>query len=223
MENRKELFVKAFLEAEAIDNSKVINEDDIVWEFSVKFKKSMNKLIRKNNFLSLSTRRSIKKGLIAAIAAIIMLFTGLLSVSATRTPIVEFVKRIFPQFNEITLSEDSVPEVDSIETEFTLDYLPEGYILETYQSDELGVYAVWKNNAGEEIIFSQEILNFNVSIDTEHNYREIYVNEHKAYLTTYEYNSVLNWSDNKYWFILNVPDELEQDIILIAENISEKK
>lgn len=183
----------------------------------------MSKLIQKNNHISYSTRRHIRKSLIAAIVAIIVLFTGLLSVSATRTPIVEFVKRIFPQFNEITLSEDSVPKVDSIETEFTLDYLPEGYYLDTYQSDDLGVYTVWKNNSGDEIIFSQEILNSNVSIDTEHNYIETYVNKYKAYLTTYEYNSVLNWSDNRYWFILNVPKELEQDIIFMAENISEKK
>lgn len=223
MEKERELFVKAFLDAEALDNSKLIKEEDIEWDFSEQFEKLMSKLIQKNNHISYSTRRHIRKGLIAAIVAIIVLFTGLLSVSATRTPIVEFVKRIFPQFNEITLSEDSVPKVDSIETEFTLDYLPEGYYLDTYQSDDLGVYTVWKNNSGDEIIFSQEILNSNVSIDTEHNYTETYVNEYKAYLTTYEYNSVLNWSDNRYWFILNVPKELEQDIIFMAENISEKK
>lgn len=116
MEKERELFVKAFLDAEALDNSKLINEEDIEWEFSEQFEKLMSKLIQKNNHISYSTRRHIRKGLIAAIVAIIVLFTGLLSVSATRTPIVEFVKRIFPQFNEITLSEDSVPKVDSIET-----------------------------------------------------------------------------------------------------------
>ena len=47
MEKRKELFVKAFLEAEAIDNSKVINEEDLEWVFSENFEKSMNKLIQK--------------------------------------------------------------------------------------------------------------------------------------------------------------------------------
>lgn len=47
MENSKELFVQAFLEAEAHDNAKIPNEDKIQWEFSEKFEKSMEKLIGK--------------------------------------------------------------------------------------------------------------------------------------------------------------------------------
>lgn len=222
MEDCKELFVKAFMEAQRLDNQKMPNEGEIKWEFSEKFERSMNKLIKKNDRIKLSTRRNIKKGLLAAIIAIIVLFTGLMSVSATRTPFIEFIKKIFPKYNEITISEESTPPVNTIETEYTLTALPQGYVLDTYQSDEYSVFAIWKNDEGKEIVFSQNVLGSNISVDTEYNYEEVYVNGLKAYLNTYEYNSVLNWSDNQYWFILNVPSVLNDDIITMAENISEK-
>lgn len=222
MEHCKELFVKVFMEAERLDNQKMPNEEEIKWEFSEKFERSMNKLIKKNDRIRLSTRRNIRKGLLAAIIAIIVLFTGLMSVSATRTPFIEFIKKIFPKYNEITISEESTPPVNTIETEYTLTALPQGYVLDTYQSDEYSVFAIWRNDKGEEIVFSQNVLGSNISVDTEYNYEEVYVNGLKAYLNTYEYNSVLNWSDNQYWFILNVPSVLSDDIITMAENISEK-
>ena len=136
MENSKELFVKAFMEAERLDNINLPNEEEIDLNFSEKFERSMNKLIKKNDRIKLSTRRRMRKGLLAAIIAIIVLFTGLMSVSATRTPFIEFIKRIFPQFNEITISEESTPPVETIETEYTLSDLPQGYVLDTYQSDD---------------------------------------------------------------------------------------
>lgn len=132
MENAKELFVKAFMEAERLDSTELPSEDEIQWDFSEKFEKSMQKLIQKNNRINLSVRRNIRKGLLAAIIAILVLFTGLMSVTATRKPIIEFVKKVFSQFNEITLSENSVPPVDMIETEYTLTDLPDGFELDTY-------------------------------------------------------------------------------------------
>lgn len=222
MENSKELFIKAFLEAERLDNSKLKSEDEIEWDFSEKFEKSMNKLIRKNNHIKLSTRRNIKKGLLAAIVAIIVTFTGLMSVSATRIPFIEFVKKIFPQFNEITLSEESTPPVDKIEKEYTLTNLPDGFEIKEYQKDDLVVMSKWENPTGEEIVLFQEILDPNLSIDTEHNFRELDINGFEAYLMIAESNSVLSWTNGYYWFTLNVPNDLQKIIINLAENISEK-
>lgn len=94
MENRKELFIKAFLEAENVSISNLKSENEIEWEFSEKFESSMNKLIKKNNHIQLSTRRTVRKGLLAAIIALIVAFTGLMSISATRESIIEFVKKV---------------------------------------------------------------------------------------------------------------------------------
>lgn len=222
MGNRKELFIKAFLEAERIDYSNLKREEEIEWDFSEKFEKSMNKLIKKNNHIQLSTRRNIRKGLLAAIVAIIVTFTGLMSVSATRTPFIEFVKKIFPQFNEITLSEESTPPVNKIETEYTLTNLPDGFEMTEYQKDDLVVMSKWENQIGEEIVLFQEIIDSNLSIDSEHSHKEIVINGYSAYLNQYELNSSLKWTDGYYWFTLNVPNNLHNEIITLAENISKK-
>lgn len=222
MDNVKELFIQSLIEVKDKELSKLKSEDEIEWEFSEKFENSMNKLIKKNNHIQLSTRRTVRKGLLAAIIALIVAFTGLMSVSATRKPFIEFIKKVFPQFNEITLSENSVPPVDMIETEYTLIDLPEGFELETYQKDDCGIFAVWHNSNGEEITFSQDILNLNVSVDTEHGYEELNINGYSAYLINYEKNAILFWSDGKYYFTLNVPIDYKDKIITMSENISEK-
>lgn len=188
-----------------------------------KFENSMNKLIRKNNHIRLSTRRTVRRGLLAAIIALIAVFSGLMSVSATREPIVNFVKRVFSDHNEMTMSRNSVLPVDRIETEYTLCDLPEEYELTTYEKDEIGVFSRWKSSVdNSEIVFSQDILLVNMSIDNEHNYRETVVNGYTAYLNQYEFNTSLTWTDGTYLFTLNVPNSLNIDITDLAKNIIEK-
>ena len=206
------------MEAERIDNSSLKSEDEIEWDFSEKFEKSMNQLIKKNNHIKLSTRRKIRKGLLAAILAIIVAFTGLMSVSATRTPFVEFIKKVFPQFNEVTLSDEATPPVERIETEYTLTNLPEGYEIDTYQKDDLGIFSVWKNKNGDEIVLIQDLLDSNFSIDTEHTYEELYINDYQAYY----YASQLTWTDGVYWFTLGITNGDKIELIELSKNISEK-
>ncbi len=223
MDNVKKLFVQALIEAESKEISKLKGEDEIEWEFSEKFENSMNKLIRKNNHIRLSTRRTVRRGLLAAIIALIAVFSGLMSVSATREPIVNFVKRVFSDHNEMTMSRNSVLPVDRIETEYTLYDLPEEYELTTYEKDEIGVFSRWKSSVdNSEIVFSQDILLVNMSIDNEHNYRETVVNGYTAYLNQYEFNTSLTWTDGTYLFTLNVPNSLNIDITDLAKNIIEK-
>ena len=223
MDNVKKLFVQALIEAENKEISKLKGEAEIEWEFSEKFENSMNKLIRKNNHIRLSTRRTVRRGLLAAIIALIAVFSGLMSVSATREPIVNFVKRVFSDHNEMTMSWNSVLPVDRIETEYTLYDLPEEYELTTYEKDEIGVFSRWKSSVdNSEIVFSQDILLVNMSIDNEHNYRETVVNGYTAYLNQYEFNTSLTWTDGTYLFTLNVPNSLNIDITDLAKNIIEK-
>lgn len=210
------------MEAERIDNLSLKSDNEIEWNFSEKFEKSMNQLINKNNHIRLSTRRKIRKGLLVAIIAIIVAFTGLMSVSACRPPFVEFIKKEFSKYNRITLSDESTPPVERMETEYTLNNLPEGYEIDTYQKDEFGVFVIWKDSNNSEIVFSQSLLDTNLTIDNEHGYKEIIINGYDAYLTYKEYNSLLIWTDGEYWFMLNVPSDLKDDIINMAENISEK-
>lgn len=218
----QELFVNAFLEAEQITNNKYLNKENFTFEFSQKFENKMQKLIAKENRIRFSTRRKISKALLAAIIAITVMFTGLMSVSATRAPFIEFVKKIFPQYNQIALSEESTPSVSTIETEYTLTDLPERYDIDTYQKNDYNVFTIWKNTNGEEIVFQQSIIDADISIDNEHNYKKVLINGYEAYLNEYDFNSSLIWNDGNYWFVLNVPNDLNKELVDMAEKISEK-
>ena len=90
----KELFIKAFLEADELEMEKYQNKSDFSCEFSEAFEKKMNKLGAKNNRINLRTRRNISKALLAAMIATVVLFTGIMSVSATREKVVEFVENV---------------------------------------------------------------------------------------------------------------------------------
>lgn len=222
MDDAKKLFMKAFMEAERLDNADLPREDEIEWDFSKKFETSMEKLIRQNNHMQLSTRRTVSKSLLAAIVAILVLFAGLMSVTATREPIIEFVKKILPQYNDISLSKDSVPPVNTIETEYTLADLPEGFMLDTYQKDEFHVFTIWKNDAGEQLVFAQDLLDSTFTIDNEGNYQELQINGYEAYLNVYAQGSILIWTDGVYWFTINSSVSDREEILAMAENICEK-
>lgn len=218
MDNVKKLFIQALIEAKDKELSKLKSEDEIEWEFSEKFENSMNKLIKKNNHIQLSTRRTVRRGLLAAIIALLIVFTGLMSVSATRESIIEFVKKVFSNRNEITLSESSTLPVDRIETEYTLTALPEGFEVKEYQKDDLGILTVWENSNGNRIILMQDLLDSNFSFDNEHEYEELYINGYEAYY----YSSQLTWTDGIYWFTLGITNGEKSEILELAKNIVEK-
>ncbi len=222
MENSKELFIRAFMEAEQISNAEFINTENTDTTFSKEFEQKMDKLIKKDKRIHFSERRKIRKGLIAAIIAIIIAFTGLMSVSATRTPFIEFIKKVFPQFNEVTLSDESTPPVERIETEYTLTDLPEGFEIKEYQRDDSKAFTVWENENDEEIVFSQKILDTSFSIDNEHIYKELFINGYKAYYIEDKSGAFLRWTDGYYWFTINVSKNYKDEIMILQKNISKK-
>ena len=93
----KELFVNAFIEAKKIEYTDYLDKSFFTFEFSPKFEKKMSKLVSKEHLIKFSTRRKISKSLIAAVVAIIVMFTGLMSVSATRRKAIDFIEKIFPK------------------------------------------------------------------------------------------------------------------------------
>lgn len=222
MENSKDLFIKAFMEAEQISNAEFMNTENKNITFSKEFERKMDKLIKKDKRIHFSVRQKITKGLIAAIIAIIVAFTGLMSVSATRAPFIEFIKKVFPQFNEVTLSAQSTLPVDSIETEYTLTDLPEGFEIETYQKDDFKVFTIWKDENNEEIVFSQKLLDTSFTVDNEHDYKELYINGCKSYYIEDDSGAFLRWTDGYYWFTINVSEKYKDEIMILQKNISKK-
>ena len=220
--NNKELFIQAFLEADRIETEKYYNKDSFHYEFSKAFEKKMNRLIAKHNRISIYTRKRISRVLIAAIVAIIIMITGLMSVSASRERIIEFVENIFSQYTQIELSKDSPPTPDTIETAYTIGSIPKEFKLKEYNVNETNVFAIWTNSKGEEIVFSQDILDSEISIDNEHNYERLMINGFPAYKSTNTSNSFITWCNGNYWYTISVPINYKDELIIMAESIQKK-
>lgn len=215
----KELFINAFLEAEQITNKDYLNKNDFNFEFSEKFDKKMKKLIAKESRISFNHRKRISRALIAAIIATVIMFTGLMSVSASRQKIIEFIETIFPQYTQVELSEESAPTPDTIETAYTLGYVPDGYELEQYNQDEVSVFAIWKNDNGDEIAFWEDILDENFSLDNEHEFETININGLNVYIISDNYTCVIKWTDLVYSYTISVPIDEKDELIKMLKNL----
>lgn len=147
----KELFVNAFIEAEKIEYTDYLDKSFFTFEFSPKFEKKMSKLVSKEHLIKFSTRRKISKSLIAAVVAIIVMFSGLMSVSASRRKIIDFVESLSPGFLSIDLTKDSQPGNEIIKTEYTLKTVPDGFKIIQYDKNDYGVFCVWENESGEKL------------------------------------------------------------------------
>ena len=94
MTNR-DFFVQAFKKADEREMAEYRNKAAYSHDFSQSFEKKMDVLVAKHRRISLNTRRKISRALLAAIIAVSVLFTGIMSVSATREKVVGFVENIF--------------------------------------------------------------------------------------------------------------------------------
>lgn len=224
MENSKALFIKAMNEANGIIYADYKNENDFEWELSDEFERKMQSLIKKDNRIKLSTRRRIRKGLLAAVISVIVMMTGVLSISGLRQPFFDIVRRYGDGFNDIEPAEGSgPPPVTSIETEYTIALIPPDYTLAQYQSDEFSVFVVWRDEDNNEICFTQHLLDTYFSIDNEHGYKEFTKNGHTAYYVGDERGSFLLWTDGYYWFNLSVAGELNDELMAMADSLTVKE
>ena len=216
------LFVKAFTEADLVEIEAYKNADSFRCSFSQAFENKMNKLIKKDKRISLYTRRRLSRALIAAIIATLIMLTGLMSVSASREKIVEFVESVFSDHTEVQLSEDSPETLETIEKEYILSSVPEGFEQVQYDRDEWGTLIVWENDNKEQLSFSQSCLDSDVSMDNEHDFEKIKMNGYPAYIFGNENEYLIRWTDGEYWFTIVTPTRYKNNLINMAENIVEK-
>lgn len=223
MEQNRELFIKAFMEAERIKYAEYQNEDNFDVVFSEEFKNKMKKLIAKNNRIKMSTRRTFSKALLAAIIAVIVMLTGLMSVSATREKLFELTEIPEKGYLDFELSDEAPPLlVDSIETAYTLPEVPEGFVIDYDTSNEASVDIAWKNKEGDYIVFSQHTLDSPPVIDNEHDFKKIFINDKPAYLYGVDTQHSLLWYDDYYTYNLSSDVHSYDELLELSKNLVEK-
>lgn len=95
MKNSKEWFAKAFMEVERLDCLTLKSENEIKWDFSEKFERSMEKLIKKNRRISLSARKRIRKIVLVVLILLFLLLIGCICFPVARKALIDLIKKLF--------------------------------------------------------------------------------------------------------------------------------
>lgn len=218
----REEVLRAFREVASEEFAHIPKEEDIEYEFSEHFNKKMDKLLRKIEHNSVYPTLKLSKRILTVVAAILILLAGLMSVSAIREPVVNFIVKEYETFMEFFFSGDTS---ERIEYEYVLSEIPEGFDLVTQTSDYDVVYAEYKNETtGDEIVFSQAVTDdLALSIDNEHGtISNELVNDTEVCIYEHENGKYFqaNWTLQTYSLTLTYYGNIEKDAFLeLVESI----
>ena len=140
-------------------------------------------------------------------AAVLIAFTCSMTVSAVRTPVVNFLTNAYDQFTEILFDDADIEKAPStIETVYTLGYVPEGYVEKECKISKISTHMVWTNKENEKIVFKQNVLDSYITTDNEYADCEIIlIDEAQIFYMTEDSVGYYYWNSNEYVFYLAVP------------------
>lgn len=158
-------------------------------------------------------------------AAVLIAFTCSMTVSAVRTPFVNFLTNAYDQFTEILFDDADIEKAPStIETVYTLGYVPEGYVEKDCNTSAISVYIIWENEKGEQIVFEQRLLDNYITIDNENaDYDLTFINDTKIIYMSDKANCYYYWNSNEYCFYLELPNAIAFDAALDLINSIKNK
>lgn len=204
---------------------KLPNEEDLSHNFSKKFKRKMNRLLKEekrspffNKFVNYGRRVAI-----VCVIAISVIFATTMSIEAYRERFIEKIIEVLEDFTSITFDIDEDVIVEEL-VSIAPGYVPEGFSVyeeETYT----GAYLVrYKNEEDVEINYEQSIAaGAQVLLDTEGVEVEyININNQSVMIYTNKGFNQLFWDDELYmYYIISSIDRNE--LIEMAESIIANK
>ena len=150
-------------------------------------------------------------------AAVLIAFTCSMTVSAVRTPVVNFLTNVYDQFTEILFDDADIEKAPStIETVYTLGYVPEGYAKEQFYVYALSTNMTWKNENGDRIILLQGTLEGSLMLDPEESDYAIFEENGKRIIYIQKFGiKSFYWNSEKYEFQLVVPENMPQEEVFL--------
>lgn len=106
------------------------SEDSINFEFSEKFIKRMERLIRSQKKAYWKFVNTASKRVAVLLIVLLTMITSALSVKAIREPVVIFFKEIYESFTQYLFEGDTTDEIKKV---YAVTWLPDGF----YQSDKI--------------------------------------------------------------------------------------
>lgn len=159
--------LRAFREVTSEEFAHIPDENGIEHEFSGRFNRKMEKLLKKVEYNSTHAFSKNKRKILALIAAIIMLLGGLMGVSALIEPAGEIVVESYDGYDEVRYNGS---RSDRIIHEYSLTKVPEGFV-ETQRTTQENLISVEYENPenGHILDFRQQTTDCDtLSIDNEH-------------------------------------------------------
>ena len=193
--------------------SKIPREETIKYRFSNIFEEKMTRLIKKQKHFYWKYTNSAIKRVAVFCLIILLLFAALFSAQAIRDPVLKFFKEVFDTFTHYFYLEDNV---DTIEREFSIHYLPEGFKRTNFVINTGSIQTVYSNDYNESIKLNQLLsTNLDIFFDNEGIKKDSLFIDDIA-VDYYEKNGVvvLFWTEDDYAFILNCPNTLNEEFLI---------
>lgn len=202
----------AALEKSFENDCRAISELDIPQlEVSKEFKKKMSKLIerQKKSYFKLICTASRRVACIVVI--ILVLFASSLSVKAVRNALHDFFMNVFSDHTEISVDIDDINDYpETIENEYMIDGIPEGFELTEYDKNVNSVCYYYKK--GDSFIFFEQKLKSpdTYNVDNEHSSMKYIDDSGQEYIIhTLDRSILVTWDNGEY-------------ILIIASNLDKK-
>ena len=213
-----------FRQIRELDGMPETSEAELKSELQLLYKKAGLQQKRKSPWMFRTVGRRVASVLIA-----IGLFSAIsASVYAARAPIVQFLSKTYDKYIEFFFGQSDVEKAPStIETVYTLGYVPEGYEADSALVTKESAIFKWKNKNNDTITFEQNTLKGMLHIDNEdtdiilieRNGIGIYFKDKYGLKSYY-------WNDNEYQFCLQITDgdiSIEDGVELIRSVVKYQK
>ena len=203
---KKALFIIGREEVEAY---KALPDEDVV--FSKEFEDNVRAINKRRKSLFYKATKTVPRRIAVVLIAAVITFTMMMSVSAIRTPILNFVIKTYDSFISIFVEKDEEIKLPtSIEHMCLPTYLPEGYIEISSENSGFKSTTIWMNDSSMMILL-QDIISEDTKItidNQELDYETISVNKHNIHYYVKDGYYFVIWSDGYYIFTLTCPEDI---------------
>lgn len=209
-------FQQALLDSVLAEYRDIPVEDTGV-PFSEAFLKKADKLLRAaGGPVSFRTRRILRGILIAALIAALLAGT-VLAIPAVREGLIGFSLYSRGESYGVRFDPEAVATApDSIETPYTLGYLPDGYMKETEYIHGTVAVLEWVNSEEEYIGFSQFTMpdrlddHWIILGDGDDPRKTVLMGDYMTQIIYNKYVYLVTWTDNEYFFVLELPRSMDE-------------
>jgi hypothetical protein len=172
--------------------------------------------------------RTVGRRVASVLIAIGLLSVLSVSVYAARAPISQFISKTYDKYIELFFDQSDVEKApQTIETVYTLGFVPEGYELDSQSIEREATVSIWQKKDGNSIKLNQDILTAVSTLDKEDRDIVSYNIEDIQILFKEKYGKkIYFWNTNEYQFQLYIVDDdisAEDGIELIRSIIKYEK